>query len=69
MGRRLAAMAVVGVLLLFGAIVVSTVIPAPALAVPMVVAAGILFAIVVWAIFISAWRTKGWSLRHPGREG
>jgi hypothetical protein len=42
--------------------------PASPVAVPLVIVAGIIFAGIVFAIFGSAWRTKGWSLRHPGRR-
>jgi hypothetical protein len=33
---------------------------------PLLIVSGVMFAAVVWAIFARLWRTKGWSIRHPG---
>lgn len=68
MARAVIGAVVIAVLLLLGAILISTETPQSMLAALLTIAAGILFGGVIWAIFISAWRTKGWSLRHPGRE-
>ena len=42
--------------------------PSSPVSVPLVIAAFIILAGAVLAIFGSAWRTKGWSLRHPGQR-
>jgi hypothetical protein len=42
--------------------------PSSPVAVLMVILAGITFTVIVFVIFGSAWRTKEWSLRHPGRR-
>ena len=42
--------------------------PSSPVSVPLVIAAVIILAGTVLAIFGSAWRTKGWSLRHPGQR-
>ena len=67
-GRGLSVAAAAGLLLIFAAILASLIEPATALSVPFMIVAGILLAGVMWAVFAAAWQTKGWSLRHPGRE-
>ena len=42
--------------------------PSSPVSVPLVIMAFVILAATVFAIFGSAWRTKGWSLRHPGRR-
>ncbi|HSG87133.1 MAG TPA: hypothetical protein VLA23_12420 [Candidatus Limnocylindrales bacterium] len=68
MGRKLAVVFVVGVVLLFASVLVERAAPSSGLFIPLVVTAVVMLTVVVWAIFVSAWQTKGWSLRHPGRE-
>lgn len=68
MGRKLAVAFVVGVVLLFASVLVERAAPSSGLFIPLVVTAVVMLTVVVWAIFVSAWQTKGWSLRHPGRE-
>jgi hypothetical protein len=55
-----------GVALLAAALIAATASPASWAAVVLVIAAAaVLFGVVV-AVFAASWRTKGWSLRHPG---
>jgi hypothetical protein len=68
MSRALLLASVVGLLLLAGAVLADLVAPSTSVAVPLVILAAIVFLGVVLAIFASAWRTKGWSLRHPGGQ-
>lgn len=68
MGRRLAVMFVIGVALVLGSVIVTNAAPSSWLPVPLFIVGVILFGIIIWAVFVSAWRTKGWSIRHPGRE-
>ncbi len=41
--------------------------PSSPLVVPLVIAEAVAFLVLTWMIFAKAWRTKGWSIRHPGR--
>jgi hypothetical protein len=67
MGRALAGIFVVCLGLLAVGLFIGTVAPSSPVVVPLVIAPFIGFAAIVWAVFVSAWRTKGWSIRHPGR--
>jgi uncharacterized membrane protein len=66
MTRLLTLAVVAGLVLLLSAIVASIAVPESSIAVPLIAAAALVFVGIVFAIFASAWRTKGWSLRHPG---
>lgn len=68
MARTLALAFAIGLVLLFGAILADLAAPESSLSVPLIVAASVVFVGIVFAIFASAWRTKGWSIRHPGGE-
>ena len=57
----------IGLVLLTGTLLVLLAAPSSALAVPLVIAAPIPCGVLAWMIFARAWRTKGWSMRHPGR--
>jgi ABC-type nickel/cobalt efflux system permease component RcnA len=67
-GRTVILTVAIAVVLLLASVLISTATPKSLLAALLVIASGILLTGVVWVIFISAWQTKGWSLRHPGRE-
>jgi len=67
MNRALACTFAVGLILLAAALLANVEAPIRPLAVPMLIASAILFGAVVWMIFVRAWRTKGWSIWHPGR--
>ncbi len=56
----------IGLVLLGLALFVAVALPSSAMVVPLVAAAAVVFFGIVAAIFAMAWRTKGWSLRHPG---
>jgi len=66
MTRILAIAVAIAVVLLLGAILATIAAPGSSVAVPFLVAAAVMFVGIVVAIFGSAWRTKGWSIRHPG---
>jgi len=66
MTRILAVAVAIALVLLLGGIVATIAAPASPLAVPLLAAAAIVFVGLVFAIFGSAWRTKGWSIRHLG---
>lgn len=57
----------IGLVLVAATLLVLLVAPSSPLAVPLVIATAIPFAVLVWLIFVRAWHTKGWSIRHPGR--
>jgi hypothetical protein len=66
-GRVLVGAAVLAVVLLAVALAMEVVAPGSGWALPLLIVSGVMFAAVVWAIFARAWRTKGWSVRDPGR--
>jgi ABC-type transport system involved in multi-copper enzyme maturation permease subunit len=66
MTRLLTLAVAAGLVLLLCAIVASIAVPGSSIAVPLIAAAALVFVGIVIAIFASAWRTKGWSLHHPG---
>jgi membrane protein YdbS with pleckstrin-like domain len=66
MTRLLTVATAAGLDLLLCAILASIAVPESSIAVPFIAAAALVFVGIVFAIFASAWRTKGWSLRHPG---
>jgi hypothetical protein len=66
MSRVLIGAFLCGVALLVAALVVATASPSSQAAVVLVVTAAVVLFGVVVSIFAAAWRTKGWSLRHPG---
>jgi hypothetical protein len=57
----------IGFVLAAATLLVMLVAPSSPLAVPLVIAAAAAFVVLIWMIFARAWRTKGWSIRHPGR--
>jgi hypothetical protein len=57
----------IGLVMVAAALLVLIVAPTSPLAVPLVAAAAIPFMVLVPMIFVRAWRTKGWAIRHPGR--
>lgn len=68
MTRILAVAVAIGLVLLLGAILASIAAPDSSIAVPLLIVAAVVFVGIVFAIFASAWRTKGWSIHHPGGE-
>jgi hypothetical protein len=66
MTRLLTVAVAAGLVLLLCAILASIAVPGSSIAMPLIAAAALVFVAIVFAIFASAWRTKGWSLRHPG---
>jgi hypothetical protein len=57
----------IGLVLVAATLLVMVVAPTSPLATALVIAAAIPFMVLVPMIFASAWHTKGWSIRHPGR--
>jgi len=68
MTRILTVAVAIGLVLLLGAVLVAIAAPESSAAVPLVIVAAVVFVGIVFAIFGSAWRTKGWSTRHPGGD-
>lgn len=68
MARVLKVASAVAVVLLLGAIMVSIAMPESPVAVLLLIVAAVVYVGIVFAIFGSAWRTKGWSIRHPGGD-
>ncbi len=67
MGRVLASTFVICLAVLAVGLVIVTVAPTSPVVVPLVIAPFVGFAAIVCVVFARAWRTKGWSIRHPGR--
>jgi hypothetical protein len=67
MGRTLALTFVICLAVLAVGLLMLAVAPSPLVVVPLVIAPFVGIAIIVCLIFARAWRTKGWSIRHPGR--
>ena len=68
MARILTVAFAIGLVLLLGGIVATIAAPESSIAVPLVFVAAVVFVGIVFAVFGSAWRTKGWSIRHPGGD-
>ena len=66
MSRMLGGGFIVGIVLLVLALAADAMSPSSHVAVVLVAAAAVVLFGVVVAIFAASWRTKGWSLRHPG---
>ena len=66
MARILTVAVAIGLVLLLGAILVDIAAPESSAAVPLLIVAAVVFSGIVFATLGSAWRTKGWSIRHPG---
>ena len=66
MSRVLSGAFLCGVALLVAALLVAIASPSSWAAVVLVTAAAVVLFGVMVAIFAASWRTKGWSLRHPG---
>jgi hypothetical protein len=65
---RLFKWTLIGVLALVAAALIALIIaPSSPLAAALMIAATIPFLALIPYIFVRAWRTKGWSIRHPGR--
>jgi hypothetical protein len=59
---------VIGLVLLAAGLLVGIAAPSSPVGAALVIAAVLDLAAISIAIFGMAWRTKGWSLRHPGRR-
>ena len=67
MGRMHALTFVICLALLVVGMIVATVAPSSPVVMPLVIAPFVGFAAIACAVLVRAWRTKGWSIRHPGR--
>jgi hypothetical protein len=68
MSRTLTWAFVAGLIVLMIGLLAGVAVPSSPVGVALVMIAVVLLGAIAIAIFGMAWRTKGWSLRHPGQR-